>query len=160
LEVSSRVQPALPPINCLSTWGTMWTRIHSDTVPDLTSHAMFAKRRNTLLVTKTIILMLLFAQSLYAAQACTMPVHEPAKAVGNSPDCHQETVTTNACLQQCTAGNQSSAQVEIAVAQMPAVAVLSVPLAADPGACPAVTLVSLAHSPDPPSSIRFCSFQL
>ena len=121
---------------------------------------MFAKRRTTLLVTRTLILVLLFAQSLYAAQACKMPVHEPAKAIGNSPDCHEKTATTNACLQQCTAGDQTRAQVEIAVAQVPAVAILRVPLGAEPGFCPDVTLVSLAHSPDPPPSIRFCSFQL
>ena len=74
-------------------------------------------------------------------------------------DC-DETVNQNACLQQYTAGDQSSAQVQVAVAAMPAIAVLTVPVAPDRGACPAVTMASLAHSPDPPLSIRFCSFQL
>ncbi len=74
-------------------------------------------------------------------------------------DC-DKTVNKNACLQQYTAGDQSSAQVQVAVAEIPAIAVLTVPVAPDRGACPAVTLASLAHSPDPPPSIRFCSFQL
>ena len=121
---------------------------------------MFAKRRTTLTVTRAIILMLLFAQSLYASESCNLPVHEPAKAVTDSPDCHKETAALNACLQQCTAGDQSNVQIQVAVAPMPVVAVLTVPVAPASGDCAAVTLVSLAHSPDPPSSIRFCSFQL
>jgi len=121
---------------------------------------MFSKRRTALLVTRAMIPVLLFAQSLYAAQPCKTPVHEPAKAVTGSPDCHKDTVTPNACLQQCTAGDQGSAQVEIAVEPMPAIAVLTVPVAPLRVVCPAVTLISFAHSPDPPPSIRFCSFQL
>ena len=117
-------------------------------------------RRTSLLLSRCIILMLLFAQSLYAAQPCKLLVHEPAKAVSDVPDCHKKTSTQNICLQQCTASNQSSVQIEIAVAPMPALAVLSVPLAPDLGAGLAVPLVSLAHSPDPPPSIRFCSFQI
>ena len=120
----------------------------------------FANRRTTLLLSRCIILMLLFAQSLYAAQPCKLLVHEPAKAVSDLPGCHKETATPNGCLQQCTAGDQSSAQVEIALAPMPAVAVLTIAVLPDCGACLAATLVSLAHSPDPPPSIRFCSFQI
>jgi hypothetical protein len=119
-----------------------------------------ANRRTTLLLSRCIILMLLFAQSLYAAQPCKLLVHEPARAVADMPDCHKKPTTQNACLQQCTLGNQSSAQIEIVVAPMPALAVLSVPVTPDSGAGLAIPRATLARSPDPPSSIRFCSLQI
>jgi len=105
---------------------------------------------------------MLFAQAIGIAYACIEAAPSPTMAFTQSDhdgDCGK-TVNQNACLQQCNAEDQSTSQAQVAVAAMPAIAVLSVPVAPDRGACPAVTLVSFAHSHDPPPSIRFCSFQL
>lgn len=105
---------------------------------------------------------MLFAQAIGIAHACIKAVPSPTMAftqTNHDGDCGK-TVSQNACLQQCTAGDQNSAQIQVAVAAMPAIAVLTVPVTPDRGACPTVTLASLAYSPDPPSSIRFCSLQL
>ncbi len=105
---------------------------------------------------------MLFAQAIGAAQACIEATQSATMAFADAnhgADC-EKSVNKNACLQQYTASDQSSPKVEIAVAPMPALAVLSVPIAPHRNAHPAITLVSLAHSHDPPASIRFCSFQL
>ena len=103
-----------------------------------------------------------FAHAIGVAQACIEATQSPtmAFAVPHQKGECDKTVNKNASLQQFTAGDQSSAQVQAAVAAMPAIAVLTVPVAPVRVVCPAVTLASLAHSPDPPPSIRFCSFQL
>jgi len=105
---------------------------------------------------------MLFAQAIGVAQACIQATQSPTMAFA---DAHQEndcdkTVNRNACLQQYTAGDHSSAQVQIAVAAMPAIATLIAPLAPDRIADSAVILISLTHCADPPSSILFCSYQL
>jgi len=105
---------------------------------------------------------MLFAQAIGVSQACVEAEHSPAMAFTQSDhdgDCGK-TVNQNACLQQCTVGDQSSAQVQVAVAAMPGIQGLTVPVSPDAVVRPALTLVSLSHSPDPPPSIRFCSFQL
>ncbi len=104
---------------------------------------------------------MLFAQAIGIAQACVEAAPSPTMAFTQTEhdgDCGK-TVNQNACLQQCNAEDQSSAQVQVAVAAMPAIAVLTVPVAPVRGASPAA-VASLTHSPDPPPSIRFCSFQL
>lgn len=103
---------------------------------------------------------MLFAQALTVAQACVEADARPAMAFEES-DCHRP-ANPNNCLQQCTAGDQSSAYVQVAIAGMPAMAVLSVPAASDPGTRPTMVVAVdfLAHPPDPPPSIRFCSFQI
>jgi hypothetical protein len=73
--------------------------------------------------------------------------------------CHQ-TTNRNSCLQQCTADNQNIAEVQVAIAELPALAGLTVPVAVDSSARLPDAVAVLAHSPDPPASIRFCSFQL
>jgi hypothetical protein len=121
----------------------------------------FTNRRNTLLLSRFVILMLLFAQSLYAAQPCQMPAHEPAMAFTDMADMDcGNMVTPNACLQHCTADDQSTGQAPVAVADVPVLPVLTVPIAIDPAAALPGSVILLAHSPDPPCAIRFCSFQL
>jgi len=110
---------------------------------------------------------LLFAQGLAIAQTC-MEEARPAMAFQGSAfeesaieesDCHQP-ANPNDCLQQCTAGDQSSAYAQVFVAGLPGLAVLTVPAATDHDVRPAAAILSLAHPPDPPPSIRFCSFQI
>ena len=122
----------------------------------------FGRSRFRRAICRLVAAAMLFAQAIGVAQTCIEATQSPTMAFA---DAHQKgdcdkTVNKNACLQQYTAGDQSSAQVQVAVAATSAIAVLTVPSVPDRGACPAVTLVSLAHSPDPPPSIRFCSFQL
>jgi hypothetical protein len=105
---------------------------------------------------------LLFAQGIGIVHACVGAAQSPAMAFAES---HHEggcaqTANKNACLQQCTADNQSTAQVQLAVAEMPALPVLSVPVPLDSRARLPDAVILLARSPDRPPSIRFCSFQL
>ena len=105
---------------------------------------------------------LLFAQAIGAVHACVGAALSPAMAFAETSHeggCTQP-VNRNACLQQCTADSQSATEVQLAVAEIPALPMLTVPVARDTSArLPDVVMV-LAHSPDPPPSIRFCSFQL
>ena len=123
----------------------------------------FSRRiRNRALTGWLVAAALLFAQAIGAAHACVGAARSAAMAFAGShheSGCTQ-TVNQNACLQQCTADNQSTAQVQVAVAEMPALPVLSVPAAPDSGAGLPDAIIVLARSPDPPPSIRFCSFQL
>jgi hypothetical protein len=105
---------------------------------------------------------LLIAQAIGAANACVVATHSPAMAFAETihPSGCTQTVNKNACLQQCTFDDQSTTQVQFAVAEMPRLAVLVVPDAIDSSAKFRDAFICLAHSPDPPASIRFCSFQI
>jgi hypothetical protein len=123
---------------------------------------IFGRFRFRRVICRLVAAVMFFAQAIGVAQACVEATQSPTMAFADphhKDDC-DKTVNKNACLQQYTAGDQSSAQVQVAVAAMPAIAVLTVPVAPVRVVCQAVRLVSLAHSPDPPPSIRFCSFQL
>jgi hypothetical protein len=105
---------------------------------------------------------LLFGQAVGISQACSTPSATPAMAFSDDMagmDCANK-VNPNACLQQCTAGDQSSSHVQIAVAEMPRLVVLTVATAFQSTASLSESVLSLAHSSGPPPSIRFCSFQL
>lgn len=121
----------------------------------------FFHRRTTRLLGRLVILMLLFGQSLSAALPCQMPDRKPAMAFEDMADmdCAQK-VNPNACLQQYVGADQSTNHVQPGIADMSGLAVLTVPLADSGAAQPVFLPACLAHSPDPPLSIRFCSFQL
>jgi hypothetical protein len=122
----------------------------------------FGRMRSARAICRLVLAAMLFAQATGVAQACSVVAHSPTMAFAptqHEGDCGK-TVNQNACLQQCTAGDQSSAQVQVAVAPMPALPVLVVDVAPLRVACPAIASTSLFHSTDPPRSIRFCSFQL
>lgn len=123
---------------------------------------IFGRFRFRRAVCRLIAAAMLFAQAIGVAQACIEVMQSPTMAFADAHhegDCHK-TVNKNACLQQYTAGDQSTAQVQIAVVEMPKLAILVVPAAIDPGAGLAEAVLYPAHSPDPPPSLRFCSFQL
>lgn len=124
-------------------------------------------RKSLIRAARLLVGALLFAQGLAIAQTC-MEEARPAMAFQGSAfegsafeesDCHRP-ANPNDCLQQCTAGDQSSAYVQVVVADLPGLAVLTIPVASDHDIRPAPAILFLAHSPDPPSSIRFCSFQI
>jgi hypothetical protein len=121
----------------------------------------FLNRRAMRSLARLIVLMLLFGQSLSAALPCQMPEHKPAMALDDMAgmDCAQKG-NPNSCLQQCTGADQSSNHVQVAFADLSQVAVLTVPVAVDRAVASQPPPVCLAHSPDPPPSIRFCSLQL
>lgn len=123
----------------------------------------FGRTRMRLAVCQLLTAMMLFAQAIGLAQACAVATHSPAMAFARTHHHDGEcgkTVNRNACLQQCTAGDQSSAHAEVAVAPMPMTPVLTLAATPDRGACLPVVVTTRPHSPDPPASIRFCSFQL
>ncbi len=114
-------------------------------------------RKSLIRAARLLVGALLFAQGLAIAQTC-MEEARPAMAFEES-DCHRP-ANPNDCLQQCTAGDQSSAYVQIVIAGLPGLAVLTIPVASDHDIRRAPAILSLAHPPDPPPSIRFCSFQI
>ncbi len=83
-----------------------------------------------------------------------------AFAVANHEGDCDKTVNKNACLQQYTAGDQSTAQVQVAVAEIPVLAVLTVPVAPDSNIVAAQATSCFNQSHDPPRTVRFCCFQL
>jgi hypothetical protein len=105
--------------------------------------------------------MLLFGQSLAAVQPCRMPEQKPAMAFSDMAgmDCAGKG-NPNSCLQQCIGADQSTNHVQVGFAAMPQVAVLTVPVAVSRVTECSLPAAYLARSPDPPPSIRFCSFQL
>jgi hypothetical protein len=114
------------------------------------------------LTARLIVAALLFSQGEGWVHACIGTAHSPTTAFAQASHdggCHQA-VNRNSCLQQCTADSQNIAESQIAIAQLPALAGLTVPAAADSGAGLPGAVIVLARSPDPPPSIRFCSFQL
>lgn len=127
---------------------------------------MFSRRARTILASLTTG-MLLFAQAIAVVQACAGLEAMPAMAFSGDiagQDCHESvpanTPNPNACLQHCTAGDQTTAQVPAVVAGIPGIVVLTVPLPAESAHVFAHAEACELHSPDPPRSLRFCSFQL
>ena len=123
---------------------------------------MFLSRRTRKLTGWLVAAALLFAQAIGVAHACVGMAHSPAMAFVES---HEEggcagMVNRNACLQHCLADDQNTAQVEVAVAVMPAPAALTVLAALDSSIRIPDSVIVLTRSPGPPPSIRFCSFQL
>lgn len=109
----------------------------------------------------------LFAQAIGVIQACVGPEMAPEMAFSEGMaehGCDEATPSKipnpNACLQHCTAGDQTTAQVPAMPASMPSIAILTVPLPDERPHTLARVVASESHSPDPPQSIRFCSFQL
>lgn len=125
--------------------------------------------RNTrVMLSSVIVVFLLLSQAIAIAQACTDLEATPAMAFSADEmagqNCHgsvpPNTSNPNACLQHCTAGDQTTAQAPAVIAGMPALAVLTVPMPAERAPVFAHLEACELLSPDPPPSIRFCSFQL
>lgn len=112
--------------------------------------------------------MLLFAHAIGVAQACASLEMTPAMAFSQDEmvthDCDgpapANAPNPNACLQHCTGGDQTAAYPIVIIAAMPNVAVLTVEMAPERLMASDRAEACEPHSPDPPRSIRFCSFQL
>ncbi|MEO8004972.1 MAG: hypothetical protein ABI771_08710 [Betaproteobacteria bacterium] len=121
----------------------------------------FINRRTMRFAGRVIVLMLLFAQSLSAAQPCQMSEQKPAMAFGDMAgmDC-AEKGNPNACLLQCIGTDQNTNHVPVGIADVRRITVLTVTIADSRDVPPAIPVVRPAHSTDPPPTIRFCSFQI
>ena len=105
---------------------------------------------------------MLFAHVINAANACVAPALSPAMAFANTEDnghCNKA-INGNSCLQQYTANDQSPSHTEI-----PPLATCDAAVLTLPRETPAIVVLSISttvphRTNDPPSSIRFCSFQL
>ncbi|HZP92855.1 MAG TPA: hypothetical protein VFB20_08245 [Burkholderiales bacterium] len=103
---------------------------------------------------------MLFAQSVYAIEACVHVQSSPAAAVASEPmpGCN-DGKTTSSCLAQCTAADQNLSSVQLAVPPAPAAVALLVALPASVRPASASALAPDCAS-DPPAPILFCSLLL
>jgi hypothetical protein len=119
-------------------------------------------RRLSVAFSRVLIGAMLFAQLVNAGEACVMPAMSPVMAFANADhasDCAKR-VNPNSCLQQTTATDQSVGHAEVPVLGMSNVIVLTVPRTPFATTSYVVATAIPHRSTDPPSSIRFCSFQL
>jgi len=102
---------------------------------------------------------MLFAQIVSASQACAAARDTPQMAFG---DMHcADMPSQNICLQQYVSDFQNSGPNQVPVADVPKIAVLVI--TAVPVERPFKSRdygTGTSHSPDPPSTILFCSFQI
>ncbi len=104
---------------------------------------------------------LVFAQAVYAAEACVHAQASAAKAVAMSAmsDCEQQVKSPASCVAQCSADSQNSASPVVAIPAPPSVAVLTLPVLQSVAIAGPVRSAPLpASGPAPP--IRFCTFLL
>lgn len=115
--------------------------------------------RNT--VGRVIVATLLVAYAFNAAHACVASKATPATAFQNSDagDCEAMNAP-NICLQHCTSNDQNAGYVVFIAIATSERAALILPRQARSSTPILVTLGESKRSPDPPPSIRFCSFQL
>jgi hypothetical protein len=111
--------------------------------------------------------LLLFAQAIAVVQACTSeatPVMAFSSEVAEMHDCESGSPAVaenpNACLQHCTSGDQTPAYSAAVMVGPPAGAVLVVQVPAPDASVLLRESACELQSPDPPPSIRFCSYQL
>lgn len=118
-------------------------------------------RRISIALGRVLVGVMLFAQLANAGQACVVPGLSPAMAFAqdHDGDCARR-VNPNSCLQQATATDQSFSHTELPVLGMPNVVVLTLPRALVATTSYIVATAIPHRSTDPPTSIRFCSFQL
>jgi hypothetical protein len=137
-----------------------WCRVDWSKMAELIRIAMKIVHRQRRLLARFAIGLLLFAQAIGIVQACVDADAKPAMAFTEPMrGCNEESGTTaNACLQHCTSGDQSTAQVYAGIAEMPRVAAWYLPVVTTASNRPVARCSS--RSTDPPPSIRFCSFQL
>lgn len=104
-------------------------------------------------------MVLVFAQAVYAAEACVSAQASAASAVGTQdmPGCADQSAA--GCLAQCSTGDQRVAQPVVAVPAASPVPVLIAPLGmAEQLMASNYNAPSPGCDPSPP--IRFCSFLL
>lgn len=129
----------------------------------------FLPRRLLRLAARCLVALLLFAQGVMLAHACS--VSERAAAFAIAADeapvpCHETAAAGDAvaadgkssCLSHCSTADQSPDTPQVPVAAMPAGAVLTVPVAADMSLLGRERRLALPPTGDPPVAIGFQVF--
>jgi hypothetical protein len=104
---------------------------------------------------------MMYAQAVYAVDACVNPAATPARAVAEiaMPGCETMKVEPS-CLAQCTFDNQSSAQPVPAAPPTPVEAVLVLPTSPENPALAQADVGLPVHSSGPAPPLKFCRFLL
>ena len=129
---------------------------------------MMLHKRTRKVVSGLSSLLFLFAQAVAIAQVCIAAGATPAMAFEADmagQECHEAmpgspNPNPNACLQHCNAGDQTTAHMPADLPGLPGMVVLTLPILAETAPVSARAEACELHSPDPPRSLRFCSFQL
>ena len=121
-------------------------------------------QRKTRWLTRLMLVVALFAQSILAAHACVEPDASAAQAVAmeslnEAMPCHETAkLSANECLMHCTASDQLSLDQHTMVAVPFDEHVLLVVMPQAQHLVLTSSLTPLVLSTGPPLSIRFCSF--
>jgi hypothetical protein len=133
----------------------------------------FLPRRLLQLAARSMVALLLFAQGVMLAHACSPAEREAAFAVAGaaaSAPCHEAAAAPAtafavderaSCLSHCSTADQSPDTPQVVVHAMPAVALLTVPMATPEAAARGRDSSSVRPpSGDPPIAIRFQVFRI
>ena len=114
-------------------------------------------------VSVTLVALMLFAQAVYALDACVTADVSAARAVAmaasmaDMPGC-EEMRTTSSCLAQSLFDSQSSGSPVAAILAIPSEAVLTIAFSPVLSSITSGDCEAPAHSPGPAPPIRFCRF--
>lgn len=118
-------------------------------------------------ITRMMLVLVLFAQGIVAANACDMlhsnisQAFAATEAMESMEHCHDEdSSNANACLVHCTQGDQVSVDQVAHVFVAPNVVTLVTDAPAPDIVAPSYFTSRIALNTGPPVSIRFCSFQI
>lgn len=118
---------------------------------------MLSQKRSKYLA-RALIAVAAFVQFMGVVQACADLEFKASMAL-QSQDCHKPS-NPNHCLQQCTAADQSSAVVQIALPGAMEVSVLQLPEPVPAGSSRIYAGNDIPKAHDPPPILRFCSLLL
>jgi hypothetical protein len=118
---------------------------------------MYPQRQSRRLA-RVLIALAAFVQFMGVVQACADLEFKVSMAF-QSQDCHKPS-NPNHCLQQCTAADQSSAVVQIALPSAMEVCVLQLPEPLSAGGSRMYAESDIPKAHDPPPILRFCSLLL
>jgi phospholipase/lecithinase/hemolysin len=118
---------------------------------------MYPQRQSRRLA-RVLIALAAFVQFMGVVQACADLEFKVSMAF-QSQDCHKPS-NPNHCLQQCTAADQSSAVVQIALPGAMEVSVLQLPNLPAAGRSRIYAENGIPKAHDPPPTLRFCTFLL
>ena len=120
---------------------------------------MMLKRRHSVFATWLMLALLLFAQAAQAALPCLTAGSDPVMAYSDHDDeACRHTANPNACLTQCNDAAQPASHGDLSALAAPLTAVLTVPQPLPARVAYSCDAVGLRVAPDPPISIRYCSY--
>jgi len=128
-------------------------------IRDRVSLMLVAKRRKAISI--TLLALMLFAQTVYAVDACVDAAANAARAVAaaDMPDCETMKIKPS-CLSQCNFDSQSSAHPLLSVPPIFLATTLILPEVSESGAPVHADFALPAHWGGPAPPIQFCRFLL